>query len=678
MDQNLLTPPLDASFTLVGSFDDLFAEKISPDLFPDVHFGLDVDIGPFPSGRTPPITTVLGLGSQLSMFPQGLPRVAGFSAEDELAKAIITVPTGPRLSTMLKEKLCVRKWAVSYITLPFQRKLSHFSLFQATITASDAPGHTPWCGPEDVAPVVWVAEGSMFPPEEFRQMLSHRQPFWNGVQDKLEPPTLMVSNSTFMHPIPLESSQNGVPEMPLAVRRGKKVPATLTLKSEMENCLYPGIPSAFLSPSAYSPNPDIARHPDEPSNLEDMVASLRSRCAPIRGYSTPKTCPFEGSIAEENLSYESMEMEDPEEDEWGFANSLTECYGELGFLSLTKESITYPLSMTLQHDYSSSLSPTLSVGNSAYAGSEARINERDDPLEAAERSAGMSQIDPIREPTTPPPSSPLPPRPALVSAFSPKRDRGILKDRKNVRFASLPNRREMSSTNLLLHFPKPRNSTGTSAASLHRPSPLRNHLRTPNHTTRPKATPTSPLIPRPSITWASAKKTKVAGVNASQYISSPMPLADRRSPINSSPLWNARGNPLSPKENKKAPCTLSPEKAGQQATSPSLRHSLNTTTASVEVSPPPAVSPQELAATQSFTSPKKSDVMSSLGLRSLGGLGESTLEKENRPRASSSPAGSSRWSALKDASFRTGSLKEPRSQKSRMPVPLRNILTKFK
>jgi hypothetical protein len=130
MDQNLLTPPLDASFTLVGSFEEsLFVEKISPDLFPDVHFGLDVDIGPFPSGRTPPITTVLGLGSQLSMFPQGLPRVGGFCAEDELAKAIITVPTGPRLGTMLKEKLCVRKWAVSYIIPPCRRKLSHFSLF---------------------------------------------------------------------------------------------------------------------------------------------------------------------------------------------------------------------------------------------------------------------------------------------------------------------------------------------------------------------------------------------------------------------------------------------------------------------------------------------------------------------------------------------------------------------
>jgi len=58
------------------------------------------------------MSTILGLGSHLSIFPQGLPRVGGSSEVDELSKTKLTAPTPPRLRTMLKECLCVNKWVV--------------------------------------------------------------------------------------------------------------------------------------------------------------------------------------------------------------------------------------------------------------------------------------------------------------------------------------------------------------------------------------------------------------------------------------------------------------------------------------------------------------------------------------------------------------------------------------
>jgi hypothetical protein len=66
----------------------------------------------FPSGCVVPVSTILGLGNHLSIFPQGLPLVGGFSEVDQLSKSKLTAPTPPRLKTMLKECLCVRKWVV--------------------------------------------------------------------------------------------------------------------------------------------------------------------------------------------------------------------------------------------------------------------------------------------------------------------------------------------------------------------------------------------------------------------------------------------------------------------------------------------------------------------------------------------------------------------------------------
>jgi hypothetical protein len=80
------------------------------------------DVSPFPPDRKPQIASLLGLGTHLPIFPQGLPCVDGFGVtdSDEIANVTITIPTGPRLKAMLKESLSVRRWAVCLPLFFFQ------------------------------------------------------------------------------------------------------------------------------------------------------------------------------------------------------------------------------------------------------------------------------------------------------------------------------------------------------------------------------------------------------------------------------------------------------------------------------------------------------------------------------------------------------------------------------
>ncbi|KAH8093822.1 hypothetical protein BXZ70DRAFT_949314 [Cristinia sonorae] len=245
-------------------------------------------------------------------------------------KPAVIIPARSRVKSMLMEPICVDKWA-------------------ERTSLNAPPGHRPWedsvteCDAFPLPP--WVPEGSLFPPEALRAILRHRRSLLHGsslnvddsglLAELLYPsneissdsigdcgevrvllgadcedssanmetgcsldfatpsnmPSIMVSTSTAIVPISLESSQSLVVPAPLAVRRGKELPTPLALATSRplvptseDSSLYPGIPTPFLgSPSQYSPTFDYPSNVTTgPMDLDTMCGNLRSICPPLR------------------------------------------------------------------------------------------------------------------------------------------------------------------------------------------------------------------------------------------------------------------------------------------------------------------------------------------------------------------------------------------------------------
>ena len=70
------------------------------------------DVPPFPAGHSPPLATVIGLWSRLSLFPLTLRKPP--KSEN---RPYVTTPTAPRLKTMLDERICVKRWAVRVLAI---------------------------------------------------------------------------------------------------------------------------------------------------------------------------------------------------------------------------------------------------------------------------------------------------------------------------------------------------------------------------------------------------------------------------------------------------------------------------------------------------------------------------------------------------------------------------------
>ena len=160
-------------------------------------------------------------------------------------------------------------------------------------------------------------------------------------------PTIMVSNSTAALPLSPESSHNVAAhqELPLAMRRGKKPPPTLSLGQQQlqqpdlaeraDSDSYPDIPSAFLprSPTGFSPT-SPAFPPNSPSKF-DM--GLSAMCSNLKALVPPP--PFTPTDAEfrrppskppPSLDLEttrwgmvaSAQLPDADDEEWGFVHEL--------------------------------------------------------------------------------------------------------------------------------------------------------------------------------------------------------------------------------------------------------------------------------------------------------------------------------------------------------------------
>ncbi|KAF7356572.1 Methylenetetrahydrofolate reductase [Mycena venus] len=588
---------------------------------------------PIPAGCMVPLATIIDHNDGPTMSRRcSLRKFA-------LDKATLTSPTPPRLRTMLKEKLLVETWLNG--------------------VAFDSSEHTPWSGIDNAEPTTWKSEGSLYNPQVFKTKMAlarrnrelkeqrttpsisgtappatfrHRSSNRNalvfereiilnsggqstrmslrasaktmdpGVAEMISelqnlnsffkekeakaperpiappPPSLIVSNSHFSLPVSLESSGNLTPNIPLALaaRRGKKMLPPLSVKPSPDEHEYPSMPTAFLgSPSTYSPKFEFASHPNRPSmDLQQMVTSLRSQCAPL------------------DPAQEAEEEE--EDDEWAFADGLLDPYSPRPFDS---EFVKKPLLPDMVDYAAESLTDSPAFSSRG-------------PVEAIPHSPSPS----TRATLNAPPSTPLPPRPAQRTSV-----RSILKSTKSVRFASLPHERPESPESPVIVTPRPRRSLPSSPPSK-RPLPPRPR----SHTVRP-------TIPAPLYRSPAPK---------------PMPTFARGP--------DQRGATI-------------PGAASHHMASPAR----------------PSASPERPSAAPTRSPPKKSH---SSGRHSLSRVfSTGTGAKENKPSSPNPPttptSSRARWTlnenVLRRASIAVTETQTP-TQKNRMPVPLRNILTRFK
>ncbi|KAL0577910.1 hypothetical protein V5O48_004075 [Marasmius crinis-equi] len=361
----------------------LMSESLSLDT---VSTQSDTSTPPIPHGCMVPMSSFLSTGNSGILL-------------EERGKATTTIPTPPRLRTMLKENLCIERWS---------------EMIRAT---SGAPGHTPWGNIGECEEVDWIAEGSIHPQDSFHEALvearSRREAFSSPLteskavpdsQDRMKkrqrrktncesfrkalvfereitlntggevkrwslqvpavdmspdmvdvmlelrrlnsffkeepeelasiPPALMISNSHSAMALSLPSTasfQTSPAPKTLAVRRGNRPLPPLLTKSEVPGILevdpYPGIPTAFLGTPAA---PQFGHLQKQQSNskpsgdFKDMISSLRSQCATLQVRPSLRAAHLDES--------ESTHADCPagldEEDEWSFARPLLQKYGD--------------------------------------------------------------------------------------------------------------------------------------------------------------------------------------------------------------------------------------------------------------------------------------------------------------------------------------------------------------
>ncbi|KAF9482578.1 hypothetical protein BDN70DRAFT_419622 [Pholiota conissans] len=281
--------------------------------------------------------SLIGLGDRLKLFSATIlsSKETARSAQPKRGSVLIGAPTAPRLKNMLKECLCIKKWAESS-------------------TGWQAPGHVPWENIQEGNTRYWIPEGSYFSPEYFSLALrkarnhfdasrsyslssSAPNPSKNSIsilesgtqetipgdyldmilelddvksffqipEDFISPekkgsvkttgmlsvPSLVVSDSHFTFPIPLESfsTLSGYRPSLIAHRRGKPLPSPLVIgKTSAFDIPYPSVPTAFLGqPSETSPVKCADPDPIPTLHFEEMIKNLRLQCSTMELHNPP-------------------------------------------------------------------------------------------------------------------------------------------------------------------------------------------------------------------------------------------------------------------------------------------------------------------------------------------------------------------------------------------------------
>lgn len=651
---------LDLSHESNSNLPHLLADSVSLGSLWSLASDIDTCAVPaFPLGCMIPMFNV-GFKSNLETLA-GDRGVEGLFEHNSRPNVTITVPTPPRLRTMLQENICVKKWAVS---LSLSAHIFFFDSPKQNITAVKPPGHRPWGTAIRAKVSAWTPEGSMHTPEAFRGALASTRyrsgdsdcdspvPFparhrisgsyrdalvfereitlrtgdttqrWSlqvpassmkpemvdmmlelrnlnsffkrsvesdtiaesVLQPCVGPPALVVSNSQSVMPLSLESSaaldRPDSPEifLPLAERRGKKLPAQLRCEPAHLRNSYPGIPTPFLgTPSAYSPDFELSSNKRTSMNLKDMISSLRNQGTILHDKSDTLIIEEEPLVNHLPLPLTPTTPASAlaDDDDWAFADGLLDRYSH-------SSTIGDPVAHA-----------ELRLDESLVEVVTTDIADVDDPSSRLNDNAAGESVSPELRPCE------FPHYPSIATSMSPPRS--ILKRCKNVRFASLPRDKRLSIFPIGHSIPRP-SVTATSQTQADAASEA----------------------PRPSL--------EAAGLERSERSAPPRPLS-LAPPVPAFVQKISRTSPRTPFRKASSP-PINSRPVSQPHVKPTGRHS-------------------------------------------LGGMINSADKenKEGKGRASFSPKAVSRLT-LDENTFRRGNGNG--SSKSRMPVPLRNILTRFK
>lgn len=179
---------------------------------------------------------------------------------------------------------------------------------------------------------------------EMMRELKSIKSFFQNSQDVCEPdnlslPSLVVSNSHFTFPIPLESSSSISHSSlnSLAIRRG---PPTLLLPKSrfVQEVSYPGIPTAFLrSHSRYCPNFERCDVQEKPClEFEEMINNLHLQCSTM----SLQTSPIDTSWNSRSTSDCIDRLTETDNDDWSFADEFLNDHKQISLSRLTTGSRT--------------------------------------------------------------------------------------------------------------------------------------------------------------------------------------------------------------------------------------------------------------------------------------------------------------------------------------------------
>ncbi|GAW01266.1 hypothetical protein LENED_002850 [Lentinula edodes] len=204
-------------------------------------------IPPFPSGCRTPLPTFLTINDITCASANLQPNT--------LSTSTTTIPTPPRLKTLLKEDLCISRWTES-------------------LAFAEAPGHTPWGDVEDHDITPWKPEGSLYAGDTFQMAL---------LKSRQRPSMLRLARQRL--PVPNSHHRNA-----LVFER------EITLKSEGKTKRW------SVQVPAGSMDPDLAGMMMELRNLnsyfkeeevqaDDSVQRLEEGlCSPVDGVWQPAYC----------------------------------------------------------------------------------------------------------------------------------------------------------------------------------------------------------------------------------------------------------------------------------------------------------------------------------------------------------------------------------------------------
>ncbi|KAH7927304.1 hypothetical protein BV22DRAFT_1193684 [Leucogyrophana mollusca] len=692
---------------ILAEFDE-FSDLLSESLVLDESSSEEDDdeleeVPPFPDGHRPPIFVIQSHRARVP-FPirPGVLAHGDLCSDEQTTRAMLTAPTIPRMSLVMKEHLFVQSWVDK-------------------LTLSDPPRHVPWASDQVMPERPWVPDGHIHAENAVKahrlrhRYGLHRNQHWDETEHERVPPsassvpqalsfgttpimhrtvepkraqvpprktvkrkgseTALVANGT---PPPHHAPDPGITsssvdehnqedlsgrtarqamppstptkppqlipcDLPLAVRRGKAVSGLQLRPPPTGDIEYPDIPTAFRgSPTPYLPKFDPRSTPTQPSmDHESMVSSLRLKCAAFSSGFTPSI--------EANDAWHSLELElgltiphspfESSDGDWVLNEDLADFDDDpIEMVNATMDSVR-PLSFgVLDESYASPSSVDFKPVSSSTPVNTPPHAETTPTRPRSQSSPGGSR----------PPNIPLPPRPALVNPSTPPLVRGILKKVKSVRFDDVF---DDEVQDLLVVPPVPSDPV---PSSLKRPSPLRQSY-TPTSDVRP-ATPIPsdgmsrlPLAtPSRIASMTSTSILKPSTKEKSKPMEQPMPLEK--------PAPRAKATPKEKTATKEKPASKRKMTTPKKSVLKPDRVSEIPVLRSVDLNLPQIVPQSEKA---------QAHATASLGRHSR--LGSIDNDKEN-----SSKTRPNRWSTMNETNLRSG-LEMPSSQKSRISTPLRNI-----